>query len=100
MIDLLQKEISDCLIALQQPNRAIDNYRCYWEGRKALAEELLLKLQQCNVVGSGDGFPDENEEDYYEPEPECHICGKVDGHHSGCPEDNSPYAQLLRDGYD
>lgn len=29
MIDLLQKEISDCLIALQQSNRAIDNYRCY-----------------------------------------------------------------------
>jgi len=46
MIHLLNKEISDCTIALRQPNKAIDNYRCYWEGRQSLAKELLLKLQQ------------------------------------------------------
>jgi len=50
MIHLLNKEISDCTIALQQPNKAIDNYRCYWEGRQALAEELLLKLQQTQCT--------------------------------------------------
>lgn len=100
MIDLLQKEIADCLIALQQPNRAIDNYRCYWEGRKALAEELLLKLQQCNVSSIGDGFPDEDDEDWQESEQECSACCMVGGRMRGCPEDYSPFAQLIRDGYD
>jgi hypothetical protein len=57
-------------------------------------------LRQTDVVGSGDGFPDEDDEDYYQPEPECQICGKVDGHHRGCPEDDSPFALLERRGFD
>jgi hypothetical protein len=52
------------------------------------------------VGSSGAGFPDEDDEDYYQPEPECQICGKVDGHHRGCPEDDSPFALLERRGFD
>ena len=39
--ELLQAEINKCNEALTQPNFSIDSYRCYWEGRKTLAEELL-----------------------------------------------------------
>lgn len=42
--EILQDEINKCNEALMQPNFSIDNYRCYWEGRKALAEELLATL--------------------------------------------------------
>lgn len=30
----------------------------------------------------------------------CDCCGCEDGHYRGCPEDNSPYALLCREGYD
>ena len=42
--EMLQAEIKKCNEALMQPNFSIDNYRCYWEGRRALAEELLATL--------------------------------------------------------
>lgn len=52
MIDLLKQTDRECTIALQQPNRDIDAYRAYYEGRQSLAKELLLKWQQCSVSGS------------------------------------------------
>ena len=58
MVDLLNKEISACEIALQQPNKSIDNYRCYWEGRQALAKELLpiAKKNTCTCVLNKSGL--------------------------------------------
>ena len=31
---------------LTEPNKSIDNYRCYWEGRKSLADELYSDAGQ------------------------------------------------------
>lgn len=41
MIEILKKEIEDSYAKLKEPNRTIDSYRCYYEGRIALAKELL-----------------------------------------------------------
>ena len=40
--------------------------------------------------------PDEE----YEEERECSICGLTDDHSLECPNNNSPFANLIRDGYD
>lgn len=40
---------------------------------------------------------DDNDDD---TEQECNICGEIDGHRLGCPDDQSPFALLIRDGYD
>ncbi len=58
MIDLLTKEICACEIALQQPNKSIDNYRCYWEGRLQLAKELLpiAKKNSCTCILNKSGL--------------------------------------------
>ena len=40
--------------------------------------------------------PDEE----YEDETQCDICGLTDDHSLECPNNNSPLANLIRDGYD
>lgn len=69
---------------------------------KTIVEQCFSSQHSGNahVGSSGDGFPDEDEEDWQEPEQQCSACCMVGGHMRGCPEDESPYAQLLRDGYD
>jgi Fe-S oxidoreductase len=62
--------------------------------------DMWQKLQQTHVVGSGDGFPDEDDEDYDEPEQQCSACCMVGRHMPGCPEDYSAFAELRRNGYD
>jgi len=87
---------------------------CNWSGillRQCLQKAELLSdkqpteepqphLDKANVVGSGDGFSDEDDEDYDEPEPQCSACCMVGGHMPGCPEDDSPFALLSRRGFD
>lgn len=53
MKEILKKEIADCLIALSHPNSSVDNYRCYYEGRMRLAEELLLKQDESDKQQQG-----------------------------------------------
>lgn len=52
--ELLQAEINKCNEALTQPNFSIDSYRCYWEGRKTLAEELLSATLPTREQGRGE----------------------------------------------
>lgn len=47
---VLQAEIDACIQALQQPNWSIDSYRCYYEGRMALAKQLLQQLPKERVI--------------------------------------------------
>jgi hypothetical protein len=34
------EERDEAIQKLTEPNKSIDSYRCYWEGRKSLADEL------------------------------------------------------------
>lgn len=36
----------------------------------------------------------------YEEESQCDICGLTDDHSIECPNNNSPFANLVRDGFD
>lgn len=48
-----------------------------------------------------DDFYDENDtvDDTYCPECDSNL-SKNEPHYPGCPDDDSPYAKLMRDGYD
>lgn len=46
----LKSEIAHCVDRLQQPNWSIDSYRCYYEGRMALAKELLSQQPKEKVI--------------------------------------------------
>lgn len=43
-------------------------------------------------------FDDENEDDH--EQRQCDICGLTDDHSIDCPHDNSPFANLIREGFD
>lgn len=40
------------------------------------------------------------EEEDHEQDHECSICGKINDHELSCPDNHSPFANLIRDGYD
>jgi hypothetical protein len=52
----------------------------------------------CSEFWDGEDDDDEWEED---PDPTCDACGYNHGNHmKGCPEDDSPFALLIRRGFD
>lgn len=61
-------------------------------------------LPQAHVSSSGDNncYEDDEEDEELDGHWECEFCGGEDGKHIGydCPNDDSPYALLLRRGYD
>lgn len=60
----------------------------------------LSAFNDCEKCG---WIPELDDEVYYQDtsESECATCGGIDdGHKPGCPDDDSPFARLMRDGYD
>lgn len=60
--------------------------------------ELCYDCQrpECNCI-----CHERDEDNEYPDWHECDICGGIDGDHALlCPENESPYANLVRDGYD
>jgi hypothetical protein len=77
-LTLIDSEIEDIM-------RAVDKFRDdkYYEAQAEADRQL------------------EEDDEWALPDETCSACGCDSGEHMvGCPEDNSPYAQLCRDGYD
>jgi len=55
-----------------------------------------IEDQQCSACGYPNNDEDNNDEMDYMP---CNICG-MDKCAINCPNNESPYAELLRNGYD
>lgn len=59
------------------------------------------KIGRCSLCGAtteplSEFEPDED----YEEESQCNVCGLTDDHSIECPNNNSPFAELIRNGYD
>jgi hypothetical protein len=63
------------------------------ENQKEINDQVYLRLVQEHEEKHGS----DDEDDWFE----CTICGGEDGDHElWCPDNDSPYARLQRDGYD
>lgn len=71
-----------------------------------LTKNLLEKKAELEYFTESENFRsmeetnDGEEDETLTYHDECPICGEEDSHAQGCPEDNTHFALLRRDGYD
>lgn len=74
-----------------------------YEKAKAIVDAYELQ-EIVNGQRNEDWFllhEDDEDDEHDERDYECPVCGGTStGHGMGCPEDDSPFARLIRDGYD
>lgn len=62
---------------------------------------LKLEAEEKPDIAEAIGEPEEEDDEEWEETRYCFGCNGEDGYHyAGCPEDDSPFANLIRDGYD
>lgn len=74
----------------------------------------MRECPQCPAIWTQDeideqccfacGYPhhtSQDDEDFEDFEDhECNLCGMVGDHNIGCPDNDSPFANLIREGFD